>query len=306
MRRILVGLALTMLAGCSQRGLLEGLVIETASVEAGLTGHYTRDGVTVRFAAIRGEANDPALDPGAPPFSVDARWSDDGHRAILLSGAEDLLPAAVSDEEVSSERRLLEIQLSVEAADLLSTAAEAAALAPELEALVGLAAVARSSSLVRAPEGEVTYACTIMYSHQLAVKYAGIWWSVGLAEHSAVGLWSYKRGTNCLDTLYGYKQSCNHGRCANDSSMSEKCSWASGWRSASWPKWYAEPSTSTGTVSGACLTPYLALDGHPSVHVCNDDTVIQVYGIKYNASYPSGQKGGTCSDGTLRMKAPGC
>jgi hypothetical protein len=300
MYKTLLALCVAALAGCAANTIPEGLVIESATVAGGLTGTFTQGGQTVRFAAIRGEANDQSVDPGAPPFAVDARWSDLANRSILLSGAEDLLPAATSEEEVDGVTRLQELKLALEGARQLADHPAAAGLTPERTALVDLAEVVSKTTLVHAPEGDVPYACTIAYSHQLSVK----WQSVAvLGQHSSVGLWSYKRGTNCLDTAYGYKQSCNHGACANASGMATKCSWASGWRSAAWPVWYAEPSTSTGTVSGACRTTYSLLSGH---HVCNDDSYIQVYGIKNNASYPSGTSGGTCNDGSLRASAPGC
>ena len=299
MRRILIGLAMAAVVGCTGKGPVDGLVIETASVEAGLTGSYTRDGVTIRFAAIRGEENDLAVDPGAPRFAVDARWSDAANRAILLSGSEELLPAAASDAEVDGQARVTELQLALEAGRLLSAVPEAAALAPELEVLARLSEVVAASPLVRAPEGEINYACTIAYSHQLEVHKESLTGNVNLAEHSSVGLWSYKRGTNCLDTLYGYKESCNHGRCA--SAMSRKCSWASSWRTSAWPYWYTEPSTSPSTVSGGCSTKYGFVSGQ---HVCNDDSLLQVYGIKNNTSYS--RTGGTCGDALPRPYAPGC
>lgn len=88
---------------------------------------------------------------------------------------------------------------------------------------------------------------------------------------------------------YQIWSACNHGTCPGGGGMMKKCTRTflnrCGFCQAS-----PNCSTSFGYKSGQ--------------HVCNDDTYIQYYRIKYNVT-PS-KTSGTCSDSSLRMHAPDC
>jgi len=101
------------------------------------------------------------------------------------------------------------------------------------------------------------------------------------ARHSASIVWD-------VDPYHHYVwlwTSCNHGTCASDSAMSYLCYHETAFNRCSCP------------VMLMCSTSYGFFSG---THVCNDDTWIQYYLVKYNAS--PGTSGGTCSDGSLRTR----
>jgi hypothetical protein len=122
-------------------------------------------------------------------------------------------------------------------------------------------------------------------------------------DHSAVQLRGWTSGyTHVFSAI-----SCNHGTCAATSNMSVKCTMTGfladdGTHSR---YFYNEPSTDTSVTSG-CSTPYGALFDNGK-HVCNDDTILQIYAIKYDHSYSrSTGATGECSDDYANYWAPTC
>jgi hypothetical protein len=120
-----------------------------------------------------------------------------------------------------------------------------------------------------------------------------------IAQHSSVQGWDYNGCTGTWDSIVN---SCNHGTCANDPSMSPQCS---GYTYSPWDTtslndmWSYERNTTTNNASntGACWSGY-GIDvadvtvygsGDPN-HECNDDSALEMQEIK-----SGGYIGGTWS-----------
>lgn len=123
-------------------------------------------------------------------------------------------------------------------------------------------------------------------------------------EHSAVQL----RGWNASKTGVVFAAiSCNHGACAGAAPMAVKCTMP-GWLPDDGTHtrfFYNELATTTAITSG-CSTRYAAIfdNGH---HVCNDDTVLQIHAIKFDAPYDRAYGAtGECSDSFANYWAPDC
>lgn len=126
----------------------------------------------------------------------------------------------------------------------------------------------------------------------------------GLGDHTAVLL----RGWSSSSSVVFNAVSCNHGSCANSSSMSTHCT-LSGFRSDDGTHtrfFYSEPSTSTGQRSGGCTTGYSWDSGllAGSRHNCNDDAELQRNAIYSDTAQST--TGGSCGSRGLHNSSPGC
>ncbi|MGO8999806.1 MAG: hypothetical protein ACLQVI_41300 [Polyangiaceae bacterium] len=145
------------------------------------------------------------------------------------------------------------------------------------------------------------------------------------AQHSTVGGWNYN---HCTDTWDQQVNACNHGPCAQSSTVTLGCNSQSGAEAAPalLDYWVDEPSGTTGTVSGACTSKYgiVVADitwfgaGNPD-HVCNDDSAYELEEIKQHTKSTSygtganfaatltGDQAYNCQNpGAVHMYAPPC
>lgn len=145
--------------------------------------------------------------------------------------------------------------------------------------------------------GVISSALTAPYTHTVAIRKAVCCNSLG--EHSAVRL-SVK---DSAGTFVGAVSTRNHGREADDPSMSNafNCPQSWGGRNVAFPAFqpYVNTDNAIDGDAGGCNTSYGFSTGQ---HVCNDDSQAQYWNIKNNTS-------GTwavCSDSTLNYWAPYC
>jgi hypothetical protein len=112
-----------------------------------------------------------------------------------------------------------------------------------------------------------------------------------VGDHSAVLLRGWSSATKIVYTAV----SCNHGACANSSSMTTKCTMA-GFK-------VDDGTHSRFFYSDGCSTPYnvLSIRGH---HNCNDDSELQGRAIWQDRGQST--TGGNCSSLAPHVKAPGC
>lgn len=138
------------------------------------------------------------------------------------------------------------------------------------------------------------------YIHVASIRWANCCW--GFGQHSAVLVDVYTDTWMFVGTI----STKNHGREANDSSMAvaSGCPVAWGGRANVMPP--LQPYVSTDTYdagdAGGCGTPYDAIPPTTGGHVCNDDSLVEYWHVKYNAS----GSWATCGDSTLRDTAPSC
>lgn len=145
--------------------------------------------------------------------------------------------------------------------------------------------------------GAASGALSSGYYHQAEVRWASC--CVSFGHHSAVLFRVYSSTWQYLN----YVSTRNHGREANDSSMTRASGCPRQWgvRSNMFPPlqpYAGSDSYSTGD-AGGCGTGYGLGSGR---HVCNDDSVASYWHVKYNAA----ATWITCGDSTLRQWAPSC
>ncbi len=109
-------------------------------------------------------------------------------------------------------------------------------------------------------------------------------------EHSAVLL----RGKGTRGVIVFTAVSCNHGNCANASSMSTHCTS---------PLFSDDGSYSRYFYPDGCTTPY-GWDSTGGKHNCNDDSELQ--GRAVTKDRLQSTTGGSCSSAGLHDYAPGC
>ena len=123
-------------------------------------------------------------------------------------------------------------------------------------------------------------------------------------EHSAVQL----RAWNAAMTSVVFAAiSCNHGACAGAAPMAVKCTMP-GWLpdDGTHTRFFYNEHAITTAITSGCSTRYSAIfdNGH---HVCNDDTVLQINAIKFDAAYDRAYGAtGECSDNIANYWAPDC
>lgn len=256
----------------------------------------------IRIETIRGPRIPNQLrqyDPGAPRFEIDIRLVDEsgypffvqfgGHGPIDESWtkSDSGLPeelAVPSDEQ--ARRNFIVAERALEA---LTRSRFKVAWLNEQRALANIVPAIREAIAMDTLEPLSPGAAeksTCNYRHVLSVYKGSAFLGIAGSEHSAT------RATNVSPTgqVTQIWASSNHGRTYSEAGMSFYDSWIGFNRcslgSISWPQ---------------CVTSYGITKG---THVCNDDSVTQCLSLQ-TMSTPNGTSG-TCSDSTLRLKAPRC
>jgi hypothetical protein len=309
--------ATTMGTGCSAESgskqsadpgeIKEGLVLSEADAKSGrLAGSFAQGGRVIYFEAERGEENPrPAMNElDLPRFSVDARFMDAAGKTFILSGGGGEVARPDWDPEADDsdpEERTKDLALVVKFADELTLLGAMPGLDYELEKLAQLAEELRGMDLVVKPSGDVPYACTPGYEHDMTIRYKAAF-DLPIGNHSAVRLDSWYLNTFCTWVYQGYQESCNDGTCATALSMADLCYWNSPIRSTKWPAFQVYTAYENGSCS-SFYNPWSTLGGHN----CNDDTYFQGYNIRNNAYYLAASgPSGICTDGTTHSYAPNC
>jgi hypothetical protein len=287
--------------------LADGLSVTEADAALGrLAGSFVHQGRLIHFEAVRGEENpaETQKDPDAPRFAVDARFTNSDGKTFILSGGggEVARPNwAPEEDEGNPEDRTQDLMLLPKLADELEKLGAPSGLEYEFKKLVQLAAELRDMELVVKPTGDVPYACTTGYEHDMIIRYKAAF-DLPIGHHTAVRLNSWYLTSSCTWSYQGYQESCNHGTCATASTMRDWCVWPSPLRSYRWPAFQVY----TAYGNGACSTyynPLSTLGGHN----CNDDTYFQGYNIRNNTYYAAATgPSSICTDGTRHSYAPSC
>jgi hypothetical protein len=258
-----------------------------------------------------------AANPELPTHEIDARILDaEGRPFHLQMGGDAFIDASwrmPTVEGVDATLRTSDYALARDAKAELATLRVPAALEElrrgALQLSTDLAHVAdKPARTTETDPGTLTpksglysgSSYTRYWDYYVAKKDISFTW--GLANHSAVAL----RGWNSSYDLLFTAASCNHGTCAT--SMSRHCT-MSGYRSddGTHTRWFfREPSTSNGTVSGGCSTPYYwnsACGGHN----CNDDSSLQGDAIYYDKWYDTDHGHcDACGANYWAPEPPGC
>lgn len=298
-----------------------GLEVLEADEAAGkLVLAFHKDGRTIRYELLLGgalESTSPANDgnPELPTAVVDARITDArGGVFYMQRGGDTFLDPtwhmpAIKDLDVPG--RLIDIKLPKDAVGEL----RALKISPRLDDLrrtaiqIGLgvdnmyekdAATTETKPPVIAGEPDGTLGAKVewVYANYVSkwdyvVRRQGSGLFVG--EHSSMWLRAWHANNWVVANFY----SCNHGACANWSTMSTKCVMY-GWRYDSGYRtraFYSDTTTSTGYNNGACGTWWGLLPGQ---HTCNNDSILQRDSIYWNTLSSTG----TCYN--PYVWAPGC
>lgn len=307
--------------------LKDGLTILNADPAYGVSAAFKQNGRVVYLETRVGALKDPyylKTFPNEPTHVMDARIVDqEGHTFGLVVGADGLIDPSWKADIRNTPRITTKAQGLQRNADFLLARTAAAAFAaqagPELADHVYhltnmtrtvpqedphlIAEAARAESIMPADREYTANGCTTnlqegaVYDKAFAI----------IAQHSAVYGWNYNGCTGSWDE---YVNTCNHGTCANDSSMSYSCtSFSNNWSVWSYNAlldfWSREENTTTNNSSntGACWTGY-GIDiadvtvygsGDPN-HVCNDDSALEIQEIR-NAGYIQGNVTGGIASG---------
>jgi hypothetical protein len=307
-----IGLILLMLAGCGQdsggvpewagqkSSLNEGLNVFANDPVTGVRGAIVEGSSVVYFEAHRGERNDRQVDSDYPEYSVDARFFDDRGRtfSIVVGGdkvQDDSWVKTSESEVVPLQERNEHFRLTSKLMDKsLAKSFKAAAIdsptSPEWEQLhllgSSITQVKTVSDMTQVSKAVVS----TKWIHEIAAYKKNVSGTLGLANHSAT--WTKQKYSN--GTLYKQVITCNHGACANESSMSKYGTSSYNNRTNDIT---ALISDNVNSWNGYCGTPYGFTKGN---HVCNDDTLAQLLFIKNN----SGACYSFCGDSTLAVRAP--
>lgn len=262
-------------------------------------GSYELDGEQVFIEVRRGPAT-PAImrkcNKDWPLYEIDVRLFDKngrlffvqvgGHSPIDQSWMESFNDdfGLTQEEKVSNAQRLF--ILAQKMVSLLMDVKFTKFLTPEHNAIKGIMPLIESALVfedVSSKESSVGVASGCTDMHVIEIWKQPAFFGTVNAEHSGTETLCYSGGI-----LYAIWIANNHGTAPGEGSMRKACSnaFSGRCRLSSMPLC----STSYGFTSGK--------------HVCNDDTYIQYYRIKYNTN-PS-TTGGTCSDSGLRVWAPTC
>jgi hypothetical protein len=317
-----------------------GLTVLSATVEQGLSGYFSENGITIRFAAKRvspipQEVRD--VDQEAPSHEIDAWFqSENGEPFLTQIGGHNFHDPAWLDHQaqefptVDLERRQEEFVLAEKAA-LAVSELNMEALAEEQDALARLGAVRADS--IRPSEiseeapgvepgydqdnydfdsvppgyGTVSQALVNDSAHVFRVYKKPLDYGGGIVgDHSST--WSVSYANQGLsDIKIAQRITCNHGACANDASMAWKCG----------KSWFNRPGNlppmgecarnrndNHPNMAGCCWTNY-GIAPNNGRHVCNDDSryqreVMRMVGVAGPLN------AGFCADNDLAWRAPNC
>lgn len=167
---------------------------------------------------------------------------------------------------------------------------------PEQSSEISTPITRTDGSTVRSAVGGSVQPFASTYTHWTTIRSGSCCWSWG--QHSAVWFKSFEGATFVYQLILS-----NHGRKANDSSLSNSSGCPKSWGPRSnitlnFVPYYATDTFGTGD-AGGCSTSYGITSG---THVCNDDSFAEYRNIKNNGV----SSWVTCSDSTLRTTAPAC
>jgi hypothetical protein len=280
--------------------LKEGVNVISDNPKTGLKGAIVEGKSVVYFEARRGDQNDREIDADSPGYSVDARFLDDKGRtfSIVVGGdkAQDESWAnTFENEEVPLNERNEHFRLAskLTTQSLAKVAAAVSTMSPEWEQMHMLGSsisqdevITDTSQLKKSVEAKAV----TKWTHEITAYKKNASGTLGLADHSAT--WTKQKYSD--GKLYKQVITCNHGTCANASSMNK-------YGSSSYKDRTTDiTSLISGDVNswnGYCGTSYGIFSGN---HVCNDDTLAQLMFIKKN----SGACYSFCGDSTLARRAP--
>ncbi|WP_437953384.1 hypothetical protein WME98_23940 [Sorangium sp. So ce296] len=150
-----------------------------------------------------------------------------------------------------------------------------------------------------APQGDLASGGSSVVKWDYQIRNKSI--ALGLGDHTAVLLRGWSSSTSVVFTAV----SCNHGACADASSMSTHCT-MSGFLTddGTHTRWfYAEPSTTLSQRSGGCSTDYSWSSGS-NKHNCNDDAELQRNAIVTDSTQST--TGGSCGTSGFHNSSPSC
>jgi hypothetical protein len=325
--------------------LKEGLNILSSDAHVGVSAAYLSKGRVVYLQTRVGELKEKLYRdtyPNEPAYVMDSRALDqEGRTFELVIGADgfvdstwagDIRAAGRLKSTAEGAQRQADFLLAREAASAFATTATPE-LADHVAHLTNLTRVVpQESESLKALAAEIENKAPVLdraYASdgcnnnvQAGLVYAKPF--ALIAQHSSVQGWNYDGCTGVWDSIVN---TCNHGTCANDSSMSPQCG---GYTYSPWDAtslndmWSKEENTGTNNSynTGACWSGY-GIDiaditvygsGDPN-HECNDDSALEMQEIK-----SGGYIGGTWSGGGFTcyfkshwygplnsaMNAPGC
>jgi hypothetical protein len=294
-------------------------VLESDDAAGKLVLAFRKDGRTIRYELRLGEkleSTSPANDgaPELPASVVDARVLDaQGGVFYMQRGGDEFIDPSWHMPKVENfdlEGRLIDVKLPRDAVAELRTLH----LGPRLDDLrktaiqIGLSVdnmyekddvtepstttVGAEQRPALAPKDNYVYAhYAAKWDYVIRRQPSGLF----IGEHSAVWLRAWHANNWVVANFY----SCNHGACANWSTMGTKCV-MSGWRyddGTRWRTFFSETSTSTSYRNGACGSSWGLWPGQ---HTCNNDSILQRDSIYYDTLSSTW----TCSN--PYVYAPGC
>jgi hypothetical protein len=301
--------------------LKPGLNILSSDPHVGVSAAYVAKGRVVFLETRVGELKEKLYRdtyPNEPAYVMDARAVDqEGRTFELVIGADGFVDSTWASD-IRGAGRITTAAESLQRQDDFALAREASGafaavatpeLADHVTHLTNLTLVvpreseslkAAALEIEKSPPAERAFASNgcnnnvqagLVYAKPFAI----------IAQHSSVQGWDYNGCTGTWDSIVN---TCNHGTCANDSSMSPQCG---GYTYSPWDAtslndmWSKEENTTTNNRSntGACWSGYGidVLDvtvygsGDPN-HECNDDSALEMQEIK-----AGGYIGGTWSGG---------
>ncbi|MGC4067968.1 MAG: hypothetical protein QM784_25625 [Polyangiaceae bacterium] len=283
----------------------EGLTVETAR-DGILKGSYSKEDTTIYFEARRGERNPVGVqeDPSVSEYAIDVRVYGRDGTSFLLSGGGHGFEEELWDEgdlNYDAEERTRALGIVPALVEALETAELPESVEPERTRLTELSASIDGVELEHVPEGDVPYACTNAFLHQMYVRNKAAF-DTTYGNHTAVFVDSWFLGTSCTWLYVGRKESCNHGTCATNAAMSTKCMWSSPMRAYQYPAFQVYSAYD----NGSCTTFYNPLSNLGG-HNCNDDSYFQIWNIRNDAYYPAASgPSNICTDSTGHSWSPDC
>jgi hypothetical protein len=268
-------------------------IVELYCKGESIYGVFELDGARIFLQTRRGEMIPEEVreaDPTAPQYEIDVRlMSEDGFQFLTLSGGHSPIEVEwrhALEEMPSVERKALaarDFEAALEMVLRMENAKARADFEPEMRTITGLRTILERATIpigIREPE-KVSDMNAKACDHrwQIEVYQKDAYFDGFPAKHTGTVLWD-------IDPSWSATQlwiACNHGTCPGVSPMTYLCGYLTSASKCSCPS-LPMCSTSFGIF--------------PGQHVCNDDTYMQYYRVRYNILLSS--TGGTCSDSSLR------
>ena len=273
-----------------------------------LSGAYLENGHVVYFQVERQDMTEPRWWDGTPEslWNINAAFADENGEAFISQYAGEAPEEVTVDETYRRDPalRLLDHRMARKAAQALISTELGSEVNIERQTAVRLGLSITEEELLPTREapsevsGETAY--SPYYTHRYEMDSWSIWWTAAQCHHTSVFARSHYQGGTCGDYngIYQTKTSCNHGNCASANNSAKHCGNRFCWRTNAALKFQ-------NSNNGACTTPY---NNNPATqsndHVCNDDTMVQLWNVAYNTTYST--TAGTCGDDALRCERPAC